>query len=137
MDREQVIKQLRGWVDGVDPVTGETLPADHPAHRADVLRVLYGALELLDTPAPPRGSGAAHVEQRAPFPRNAGRPWSADDDRALADAFEAGASVGAIAKTFERTRGSITARLVKLGKMAPDPSMRLRGPVTAPAGAEV
>ena len=76
-------------------------------------------------------------KQRAPFPRNAGRPWSADDDRALADAFEAGASVGAIAKTFERTRGSITARLVKLGKMAPDPSMRLLGPVTAPAGAEV
>jgi hypothetical protein len=77
MDREQVIRQLRGWVDGVDPATGETLPADHPAQRADVLRVLYGALELLDTPAPAQAPGAptqqaactVSAKRRAPLVR--------------------------------------------------------------------
>lgn len=124
MDREAVIAHLRAWADGVDPRTGEALAADHPAQRPDTLRVVFAALAFLDgergtTLAQPRALGLAA--------RNAGRPWSAHDDQALIEAFDAGASVGALAVQMERTRGAITARLVKLGKIEAPPGLRLRG----------
>lgn len=46
---------------------------------------------------------------------NAYRPWSPDDDTKLQEMFEGGTSVAALVKTFGRQRGSINARLIKLG----------------------
>jgi len=126
MDRETVIRQLRAWADGVDPTSGEALPPDHPGQRPDTLRVIFAALALLAASPDPvfsrtetRGSVAG--------PRNAGRPWSIEDDDALARGFDAGERIGALAARLERTRGAISARLVKLGKIEPPPGLRLRG----------
>ena len=41
--------------------------------------------------------------------------------------FDAGSTIGALAVQMERTRGAITARLVKLGKIEAPPGLRLRG----------
>lgn len=133
MDRESLVAHLRAWADGVDPHTGEALAPDHPGQRPDTLRVVFAALALIEgernastapAPAAPRTLGLAA--------RNAGRPWSPGDDEALVGAFEAGATIGALALQMERTRGAITARLVKLGKIEPPAGFRLRG--EAPAG---
>lgn len=124
MDRETVVHHLRAWADGVDPATGLTLPPDHPAQRPDTLRVVFAALALLSS------SVAARAESNRPLaggPRNAGRPWSAEDDATLASGFDAGETVGALAARLERTRGAINARLVRLGKIEPPPGLRLRG----------
>jgi hypothetical protein len=127
MDRESVIAHLRAWADGADPRTGEALPPDHPGQRPDTLRVVFAALALIEgdrhvqaaSPSAPRTLGLAA--------RNAGRPWSAADDEALVAQFDAGATIGALALQMERTRGAITARLVKLGKIEAPPGLRLRG----------
>ena len=48
---------------------------------------------------------------------NAGKPWSEADDRLLCEMFDAGCSQKDLAKNFMRSRNSIAARLVKLGKI--------------------
>lgn len=124
MDRDTLLHQLRAWADGHDPATGEMLPADHPAQQPATLRVVFAALTAIEAQ-----SSITPAAGRDPFPglRNAGRAWSPSDEQALADAFDAGESIGALATRFERTRGAINARLVRLGKIELPPRMRLRG----------
>lgn len=50
---------------------------------------------------------------------NAYRPWSKGDDDKLTQLFEEGAKVSTLVKTFGRQRGSIHARLIKLGLVEP------------------
>lgn len=125
MDRETVLRHLRAWADGVDASTGNTLPGDHPGQRPETLRVIFAAVALLeavtDTPT------SSQSRMAAGGPRNAGRPWSNEDDDALASGFDAGETIGTLASKLERTRGAISARLVKLGKIEPPPGLRLRG----------
>lgn len=113
MEREDLLRQLSAWRDGVDPATGATLPADHPAHRADFLRVVCAAIDALG--ALPAGRS------------NAGRPWSPSEDGLLTQAHQAGMTIAELARAHERTPGAITARLVKLGLIAMPPGLRLRG----------
>jgi hypothetical protein len=127
MDRETVLHHLRAWADGVDPATGLTLPPDHPGQRPDTLRVVFAALALLSSSSSAIASGGGTNRPFAGGPRNAGRPWSADDDATLASGFDAGEKVDALAARLERTRGAINARLVRLGKIEPPPGLRLRG----------
>jgi hypothetical protein len=127
MDRETVLHHLRAWADGVDPATGLTLPPDHPGQRPDTLRVVFAALALLSSPS---AAGASLADPNRPSPsgpRHAGRPWSPEDDATLASGFDAGERIGALAARLERTRGAITARLVRLGKIEQPPGLRLRG----------
>jgi hypothetical protein len=121
MDRESVVRHWRAWAEGIDPATGAALRSDHPAQQPETLRVVYATLALLCA-APAESAAAAR-----PWPPNAGRPWSEEDDEALAQAFDQGATVGALATQLGRTRGSINARLVKLGKIEAPPGLRLRG----------
>lgn len=129
MDKDQIIRHLRAWVDGFDPANGSALPLDHPAQRADTLRVLFAAIAHLTADVP---LGLTSGSMRGnPTARNAGRPWSDDDDAALASAYDTGATIGALAMGLERTPGAITARLVKLGKIEPPPGFRMRESIDA------
>lgn len=134
MDRESVLQHLRAWADGVDPSTGAVLPPDHPGQRPDTLRVVFAALALLSSP-PQQGIAPARDTSRSSpgGPRNAGRPWSPDDDASLASGFDGGETIGALAARLERTRGAINARLVKLGRIDPPPGLRLRGELASDA----
>ena len=127
MDRDTVIRHLRAWAEGVDPFSGNALAPDHPGQRPDTLRVVFAALALFesDQPSPPVRSRVQQALSHAA--RNAGQAWSDADDQSLAAAFDAGTTIAALALQMERTRGAITARLVKLGKIEPPPGMRLRG----------
>ena len=130
MDRDTVMRQLRAWADGVDPSTGESLPPEHPGQRPESLRVVFAALALLQAqqvivaPVVSETDGGGR-------PRNAGRPWTPDDDVKLVKAFDSGEAIGALASRMERTRGAISARLVKLGKIELPPGLRLRGEASA------
>ena len=125
MEREDLVAHLRAWCDGVDPADGRSLPRDHPAQRADTLRVLLAALRAIV--ADPPGDNAAGGAPAARRATNAGRPWPADEDARLAAAHDAGSGIADLARAHDRTRGAITARLVRLGRLAPPPGLRLRG----------
>ena len=134
MDRDTVMRHLRAWADGVDPATGESLPPEHPGQRPESLRVVFAALALLQAqqvivaPVVSRAEGGGG-------PRNAGRPWTPDDNAKLVSAFDSGETIGALASRMERTRGAINARLVKLGKIELPPGLHLRG--EAPTSREI
>lgn len=113
MEREAVLQRLRAWTALADPGTGEALPLAHVLRHAEVQATLAAALALLE----------AEVRSRPP---NAGRAWSVDEDATLSERFAQGAGVARLAEDFGRSRGSITARLVKLGKIEPKPGMGLR-----------
>jgi hypothetical protein len=50
-------------------------------------------------------------------PLNAGKPWNPAEDEELVRAFDAGVSVKALAAKYQRTIGSINARLARHGRM--------------------
>lgn len=115
MEREEVVQRLRAWTRVEDPGSGEPLPLAHALRHREVHDTLVAALTLLEVGDAP-----------AARPRNAGRAWSEADDAKLAALFDAGGNVSRLAGELERTRGSITARLVKLGKIEPPAGVRLR-----------
>ncbi|MCG3133955.1 MAG: hypothetical protein HMLKMBBP_01224 [Planctomycetes bacterium] len=129
-DRLNGLAVLRALRDGVDPRDGADLPDDHICQRPDVLRALCGLVADLE-----RGAGAplavdacgpedetteVSMPRRAARPRAArsGLPWTDDEDRRLAEAFDGGATVGELAAALARSHTSIRARLIRLGRGA-------------------
>jgi len=122
MDETTALKALRNLRDGLDPADGRPLPADHPCQRPDVLRALFAGVAALertvaqDAAAAPTSRRAAADPSARPSAPNQGRPWSAEDDRRLAEAFDGGATTHELAAAFGRSKNSIRARLLLLGR---------------------
>lgn len=99
---------------GLDPKTGHLLPEDNPVHSPDVIRALNMAVMALEKtaekPLRPKMEGAS----------KAGQSWSPEEDDQLLSAFDAGSDVSALAKAHERTRGGITSRLLRHGRLEAD-----------------
>jgi hypothetical protein len=94
---------------GIHPVTGEAMPDDSPYNAPPVIRALFTVSQALDAPVKPPKSRA--------LPPNAGKPWSAEDDQQLRDAFGRGAQVPQLAQDLGRSRWAVESRLVKLGQL--------------------
>lgn len=105
MELFYAIEYLTTLADGVDPATGEMLPAGHICNRADTVRALYAVLR----PAERRIS--------ANLPPNAGKPWSAEEDSQLLAEYHAGQKIPQLAQFHARTAGAIRTRLVRLGEI--------------------
>jgi hypothetical protein len=108
---------------GIDPETGEVLPADNPLNSPHVIRALFLAAEALDLlahPSAPTPPPPPQPRPRPPAPGKAGKPWTPEEDQELATAFDAGTTVPALARAHQRTNGAITSRLIRLGRLQPD-----------------
>jgi hypothetical protein len=111
MEKQTAVHILSTLAQGIDPHTGESFPADSPYQHPDTVRALFQALQALADPAGRTRPGAQAL------PENAGKPWSDEEDNALAAAFDAGKPVPELAECHRRTRAAIQARLVRLGKI--------------------
>jgi hypothetical protein len=93
-------------------------------HTADVIRAFYAAAGMLRqaTPPPEAGAAASTAERsiRTDRPASAGARWTNEEDALLCAEFDGGMTVHDIATQHGRTRGAITSRLVKLGRIDPD-----------------
>ena len=99
---------LLSWLaDGVDPFSGEVFPPDHVLQRPQIIRALFHAILALK-PAKPATD----------LPAAAGKPWSKEEDGRLEQEFDAAMPIKDIAALHNRSRGAITSRLVRLGKIA-------------------
>lgn len=118
MEHETALHIVRTLAQGIDPHTGAVFPADSAYQHPDTVRALFQAVEAL---------GTAHGQRTRPASQgpaaNAGKPWTDDEDRTLAEGFDAGQSVPALASAHGRSRAAIQARLVKLGKLEPTPDL--------------
>jgi len=95
---------------GVDPETGEILPAQSTLNNPQVIRALFVAAQALDR-------AAKRAVRDSSLPGNAGRSWLETEDGELLASFDAGTSIKEIAAKHGRTHGAITSRLVRLGRI--------------------
>ena len=125
MEKAAALKILQQLADGIDPHTGKAFGADSPYQHPDTVRALFVALRALDAPAaaPAAGKQRAAAESA---PSNSGKPWSDDEDKALAAAFDAGKQILELATAHQRSRFAIEVRLAKLGKIEQPANMRGR-----------
>jgi hypothetical protein len=103
---------LRALIQGIDPSTGEQLPAGTVLQRTEVLRALLAGVAALE-------ESAARARRRERRPRNAGRPWTEAEEAALAAAFREGASPQELASRHDRSLTAIESRLERLGLLDP------------------
>lgn len=108
MQEQRARKILQALVQGVDPLSGEELPAGTILQQADVLRALLAGVTALE-------QVSARALRRAQLPDNVGRAWTADEERMLVTAFQAGDSLADVAMKHGRTLRAIEARLERLG----------------------
>lgn len=105
MDMQRAKEILLALSQGIDPLTGEILPPNSVCNKPEIIRALYCALNELNS------------KPKRTLPENAGKPWTEDDDTALCQMFNEGKTQHEICSYFKRTKGSIAARLVRLGKV--------------------
>jgi hypothetical protein len=127
MDDQQALRIVSALANGANPNTGEIFAADSPYQSPDVIRALFIATRALEKSASrsiaPMSAKPAPPERNA-VSGNAGKPWSADEDRQLLAEFDAGKSLNEIAQTHGRTHGGVRARLEKHGRLEPSPATR-------------
>ncbi len=121
MDDIKAAGILKSLAAGLSPEDGTSLPGGTPLQSPDVVRALVLAADSLES--------RTRLPRRNPhLPRNAGTPWSGEEDGRLLEAFDGGATVETLAQAHERTRAGIEARLVKHGRLdaAQVPQARIR-----------
>jgi hypothetical protein len=141
MEKAAALKILHQLADGTDPGTGKTLGADTPYQHPDTVRALFVAIRALDAgflSAPATSATAASAPAATPLPAkqrttvtpekasNSGKPWSDDEDKALAAAFDGGKQILELATVHQRSRFAIEVRLAKLGKIEQPANIRGR-----------
>jgi hypothetical protein len=123
MEIQEALRIMRALADGVNPATGEALKAEAVYQDLPVVRAFHravGALEHLQERERPRKTQ----------PSNAGKAWSRADQQ-VCEELRQGIGFCQIAKTHNRSVGSIIARLVKLGKIGPNTPLDLFDPKVA------
>lgn len=129
MDDQQALTIVTALANGAHPHTGEVFPPDSPYQTPDVIRALFAAqraLEaLLPTQSRPRSATSQSRSPSADKPRsNAGKAWSAEEDKQLLSSFDDGKPLADIAHEHCRTMGGVRARLEKHGRLEPSPATR-------------
>ena len=107
MDIIYATELLRGLADGINPLTGEQLDPMDSCNQPDIIRALHTAVAILEKKA----------ENTKKLPENAGKPWTAEDEAILAKMFDDKCSSKEICDYFKRTKGAISSRLARMGKI--------------------
>ena len=114
MDVIKSLPILCSLAEGIDPQTGEVFPADSPYQHPDNVRALFAAIHALE-------NGERRRQREPHLPSNAGKPWDISEDNQLCAGFEQGLSVAQLSQRHGRTHGAINSRLMKLGRLTPQP----------------
>ena len=103
--------------DGINPATGEVLPAEGPYNDPIVIRALFTILDSIKAIKQPTRTPEQRQNDNVENgrPRNAGLPWTTELREEAAAKFKKGSSVDELAESFERTSGAITSELVRQG----------------------
>lgn len=97
--------------EGINPLSDEPLAPNSTCLDEDIQQALQIAIPALQ-------ARIRWIERQAQLPDNAGKPWKTEEDDRLSSGFESGDSVDILADRHQRTKGSITSRLIKQGKIS-------------------
>jgi len=111
---KEIVKVL---ANGINPASGEILPAVSPYNDSDVIRALFTILESLNAIKKPKQTIEQKQEENinAGRPKNAGLVWTDELKMEVASKFRNGSSIDELAKYLERTKGAIVSELEKQG----------------------
>jgi len=101
---------ISSLAEGVDPFSGEVLPNEHLLQHPQVVRALFHSIHALE-------QHAKSPKRDPSIPANAGTAWNHVEDATLAVEFDSGMQIGELAERHGRSKGAITSRLVRLGKI--------------------
>jgi len=110
MNHQEAINIIQALIDGINPLSDEPLPSNSLCLNDDIQRALQAAIPALESKI------KADI-RKSNLPINAGKPWNSEEDQQLTDAFDNGDSIVTLVEYHQRTKGSITSRLGKLGKI--------------------
>ena len=111
-ETDTALRIVSSLAEGHDPGTGEALPRDHVFQQPDVIRAMAMAVSALQ-------GYARRQPWNARMPSRVGLTWTESEEQHLLLAFDAGATIAALAARHERTTVAIVSRLVKLGRPVP------------------
>lgn len=118
MNAKDAYTLLETLLDGIDPITGEMLPAEHVCQEPDVLRALHRALTALKNDMEPAEEDNTDVDPTLVNKNgrlNAGRPWTQKDLDWLKQLHEAGANMDEMCYLLQRRKRGIEKQLAYLG----------------------
>jgi len=95
-------------VEGIDPFTGEILSEGHLLKNQQVVSALSHAVQVLNQET---------KRANRQLPPNAGNSWTQEEEETLIEKFDNGIPIREIAAKHGRSKGGITSRLVRLGKI--------------------
>jgi len=117
MEIKEAAETVRVLADGVNPVTGEVLPAESPYNEPAVIRALFAVLGARTTVKRP--SMTAEQKRKDNLdngrPANAGLPWTEEMNAELESKYRGGASLDELRREFDRSRNAIASQLLKQG----------------------
>ena len=121
MDDLKAAEVLKSLAAGIDPATGGEFVDVAAVRTVDVVDALQLAVDAIEM-------RTRQQRRQAALPRNAGKPWSHEEDERLLQAYDGGVNVDALTVAHERTRAGIEARLVKHGRLELEqaPAARIR-----------
>lgn len=96
---------------GINPLSDEPLTPKSLCLNDDIQRALQVAISALQ-------ARIKWIERQAKLPANAGKPWEIEEEESLNTGFDNGDSVDTLAERHQRTKGCITSRLIKMGKIS-------------------
>lgn len=105
MEIDRAKELLTILADGINPITGELLPDEDSCNQVEIVRALHSVIIELDN---------KHKTQQKTDRKNAGKPWTEEEEKRLIDEYHEGLKVKDMAKSHGRSNGAITSRLVKL-----------------------
>ena len=128
MDIKEATDILEILANGIEPSSGNKIPAGSPYNSPDVIRALYTCINYIKHP--PKRQRKSVEEKRAEnikkgLPQNSGMPWTEDLKMDLVSQFKSGIQPNALSRKFERTRGAIISELKKLGEITEEQAVEL------------
>jgi hypothetical protein len=107
---------------GIDPRTGEALPAGDACTAPEIIRALFVARQALlgsltGEAGSPGGTRRGPVVRNGVVLANVGKRWSAEDGDTLMELFAAGTPIRDIGMQLGRTDSGIISRLVLAGAL--------------------
>lgn len=115
MNLDDALATIRSMAAGENPDTGMPFGPNSVLDNPRVIRALHFILSELEQKQRTQGVKPEVQKHSGSFPEQAGKTWSAQDDQTLINQWKSGVPIQKIASQFQRSRGSIAARLVRLG----------------------
>jgi hypothetical protein len=124
MEIQEALRIMRALADGVNPETGEGLGPDAICQDPPVVRAIHQAVRALEFMQD-------RERRKRSWPAQSGKAWSRAEDQQVCEELRRGIDLHQMARTHNRTIGSIIARLVKLGQIGPNSPLDVFGPKVA------